>query len=329
MAWRRLQFFGAVAAPPALFLARTAARAEDEPRPGSLPSRKIMLLADLDGTLVGSKPALAAWEKYWRAVESPAGSILCYNTARCIKDYECLVRDEKLPVPDVLITGDGTEVRWRSSPPGSSDAPVFSRDRGWDLKMAEAWLKSGLSRRTVELMSKFDAQQIPDLNHARNSPPHGEHRFAITTDGGPEAAAALVEFLQGELGLGVYVYAVVGWGPAQPHLVCAVPSAGSKGNAALHAQRVLGLRLEDCIGAGDTKGDSSMLATGMPFILVANSTADLVRDAAAAGRPELHYHAAGRYADGVTEGVRHFRRGNPDSTNRANAQSRCEAEALS
>ena len=116
---------------------------------------------------------------------------------------------------------------------------------------------------------------------------------------------------------------------SQPHLVCAVPSAGSKGNAALHVQRVLGLRLEDCVGAGDTKGDSSMLATGMPFILVANSTADLVRDAAAAGRPDLHFHAAGRFAEGVIEGLRHFRRGNPDSANRANAQGRREAEALS
>jgi hypothetical protein len=48
--------------------------------------------------------------------EAPLGSVLCYNTARCIKDYEKLVKQcsdagVALPTPDVLITGEGTEIR--------------------------------------------------------------------------------------------------------------------------------------------------------------------------------------------------------------------------
>ena len=60
-------------------------------------------------------------------VEAPAGSILCYNTGRCITDY-CGALEPLLPPPDVLVTGDGTEIRWRvdSEPPRCPRGPEES-----------------------------------------------------------------------------------------------------------------------------------------------------------------------------------------------------------
>ena len=69
----------------------------------------------LDGTLHGTSPeaqdGLKRWRAFWRQTEAPIGSALCYNTGRCITDYLAILQPE-LPVPDVLITGDGTEIRW-------------------------------------------------------------------------------------------------------------------------------------------------------------------------------------------------------------------------
>ena len=49
--------------------------------------RPILFFGDLDGTLLGKDTALLAFRDYWQRVEAPAGSVLCYNTGRCIAQY--------------------------------------------------------------------------------------------------------------------------------------------------------------------------------------------------------------------------------------------------
>ena len=53
-------------------------------------SRPILFFSDLDQTLVGDDEAgLGEWCTYWQEEErAKHGSILCFNTGRCIKDYE-------------------------------------------------------------------------------------------------------------------------------------------------------------------------------------------------------------------------------------------------
>ena len=36
------------------------------------------------------------------------------NTARSIKEYHMLAKDQNLGIPDFLITGEGTEIRFRT-----------------------------------------------------------------------------------------------------------------------------------------------------------------------------------------------------------------------
>jgi len=93
-----------------------------------------------------------------------------------------------------------------------------------------------------------------------------------------------------------------------------------------YVARKLGLRDEDCVGAGDTKGDSPMLHTGMFFIAVGNSSKALLDDITAsseepgaagvriddaagdkaAWHPRLYFVASMNFADGVTEGLKAF-----------------------
>ena len=86
--------------------------------------------------------------RYWQEIERPADSVLCYNTARCITEYKKLLQaTPHLPPPDVVITGDGTDVWWTSSQgPGNHEAGLecsLKVDTGWRQGIRSQWRDSG------------------------------------------------------------------------------------------------------------------------------------------------------------------------------------------
>ena len=154
--------------------------------------RPILFFGDLDGTLLGKDTALLAFRDYWQRVEAPAGSVLCYNTGRCIAQYLQGVEHGEpgmhtgrplggdLPTPDVLITGDGTEVRWRVDGTDAAAAPRYDLDREWDGRIRRSWWESGLRDEVRRLMDPHDEGLIPNINAATNNLHGGEARHAIS-----------------------------------------------------------------------------------------------------------------------------------------------------
>lgn len=265
--------------------------------------RSLLFITDLDGTIKGGEHE-GSFIEYWKKEEAPFGSILCYNTARSIQSYRKLIHDlPQLPIPDVVITGEGTEIRWCVD----KSKPLFKLDQIWDQKMRKVWRDSGLELRVRSVLRRHDAGVIQGLNDRKNSPPLGEYRFAITVQCGLGPAEALASELNEELGGDVYVYAFEGWGPEKPEIIVAIPRMAQKAHAALYVQSTLAISPQSCVAAGDTKGDSSMLWSGLPFIGVANSSSALLEDMADAGRPDIHILAEQPYALGVVEGLKYFR----------------------
>ena len=119
-----------------------------------LSSNRILFFGDLDGTLLGGAPGLATFCEHWLTIERPLGSMLAYNTGRCYTQYCQGMRSGVpgmhlggalrgvLPTPDVLITGDGTEVRWLVDR-ASADMAI---DTEWRARIRELWWSSGLER---------------------------------------------------------------------------------------------------------------------------------------------------------------------------------------
>ena len=296
---------------------------------------------DLDGTIVGSpsraegqKFFLDFWRKQQREAPATQRPMLCYNTARCIKDYESLRNKTAeeglaLPEPDLLITGDGTEGRWRGQ-----------LDQVWDRRIREHWRESGLERRVRAAMDPLDAGLIPNLNDEDNSASlGGEYRDAITVTSA-EAADAVVARLRSTFGRDCNVYKVPcgSWiadgSSPDAHMVSALPGLTHKGKAAQYAAHCLGRMAwkqvpgGDCetrdapwggeverigewddnvVAAGDTIGDAPMLWTGVRFVAVGNSSDCLVSNLRASARgSDTHYVATGANAFGVIEGLRHF-----------------------
>ena len=267
--------------------------------------------ADIDGTLHGTdaaaQQALVDWTAYWQEVERPNGSWLCYNTGRCIADYRNLLEPE-LPVPDVLICGDGTEIHWKRpvSQEVTRDTPCFELDPDWAQGVESCWDR--VRDRVVAALNADDEGHIADLNALSNSPPRGENRWAITVLGEARAYELAARYEAQFAADGISCYVMGGWGVPHCHLVVAVPGVCGKLNAARYVQQRLGVADDACVAAGDSENDLPMLrGDGYGFIMVANAVDKLASALDGAGTPELHYRASGNHARGVVEGLKHFR----------------------
>lgn len=277
------------------------------------------------------KADLNAFHEYWDRFEKPRGSLLCYNTARCIREYE------KLPklypcfrAPDILITGDGTEIRWAViknrfwtegaiSSHGHADA-AFGRDSEWDSCIRNCWDKS--AENVKKALDALDEHCIPHLNDTANALNGvGEARYAITLKGGDNVfkrSHACMRRLEEELNTGekiVELSTYPAWGDTPvPQIISALPSNSGKGRAANYIAKTLGFDDCDCVGAGDTLGDASMVFhTSMPFLAVGNATEslkDVVRNRGKSSDKEylpFSLVVKGFGVAGVLEGVKEFR----------------------
>ena len=286
--WRRAAGFLTAGAATSVFAAW--ARCDEEPggRDGPAP---ICLFTDLDGTFVDYKDKekvgrdLECFFEYWEEFERPRGSVLVYNTARSIKMYEHLPADfPEFRPPDVLITGEGTEIRWlrapsspntaarsssSSSSPGHDDQSCkFEIDDVWADRIREHWWRSGL--RSGARPRRDRRAPIGDLNVAENALNEwGEARHAVTIRGGPgseQRVAELLEVLGGELNSGpdrvVELAGFPAWGEdPKPHIITALPSCAGKGKSARYVAERLGIPEERCVW-GDTLGDLALEDAG-------------------------------------------------------------------
>ena len=90
--------------PSARRAALVAPRASAEP---------IMIVSDLDGTMVGDDAATAAFTAAWTEEGAfPPGSALVYSTGRSLESFAALIAEKKgvMAVPDALICAVGTKV---------------------------------------------------------------------------------------------------------------------------------------------------------------------------------------------------------------------------
>lgn len=120
------------------------------PEPRLLPPRlPLLLVSDLDGTLIGDAAGLRAFASFWRDAAAPTGSRLVFSTGRSLPSFLALAAElgEALPTPDALVCSVGTCV-YRPTPGGgwAEDAGWRARlDRDWDLEAATRVVASALA----------------------------------------------------------------------------------------------------------------------------------------------------------------------------------------
>ena len=119
--------------------------------PASRKDNAVLLVSDLDGTLVGDDRALRKFNWTWLSQYQPRGSILVYSTARDKASYMDLLHGNEsgkphLLRPDFLILSEGTEI-WHF-PPGS-DEPIL--DQNWCAHLQTNWDRRFVKKECAKL----------------------------------------------------------------------------------------------------------------------------------------------------------------------------------
>ena len=231
-----------------------------------------VLVADLDGTLVGDTAALerfAAWH-----AKNRRSHRLVYATGRHWDSIEQLMAVTALPVPDAAIAAVGTEIRDGSGHhlPGWAD-----RVRDFDAEAVRAalrrlgWLSPQPRAAQTRLKASYDVVGLTDVQEAE-----------------------ILETLARAGLAGRIVYS------AGLHLDVVPPGAG-KGIAACFVTDSWGVPRDAVMVFGDTGNDADLFRHGFRGTVVANALPELVN---AIGQDV--YRSALPFADGVLDGIRHW-----------------------
>lgn len=233
--------------------------------------------SDLDGTLLGNPESTQRFKFAWEALAPERRPLLVYNSGRGARDIAGLVAARRLPRPDFIVGGVGTELLdARAGQPVPEFIAQFGE--GWDLAKVEAIMQAmpGVERQPPEFLHPYKSSWY--LHRA-------ERRTIDDLRARFEAAGLDV----------IVVYSSL-------RDLDVLPRHADKGNALAWLCRRLGVPLEDVLVAGDTGNDRGMfLLPGVKGIVVENAQPELF-EAVVKLPVFVSRHVM---ADGVLEGLQH------------------------
>ncbi len=244
-----------------------------------MPPAPIRLFStDLDGTLIGNPESTQRFKQTWESLKPGLRPLLVYNSGRTVRDTQSLVTARRLPEPDYIVGGVGTQLHeWRARCEVAEFGAEFGE--GWDLAQVEEIVgaTAGVER------------QPPLFLHPYKSSWYW-HRIDR------EKIAALTARLHAA-GLRVNVIY------SSLRDLDVLPGRASKGHALAWLCARLAIPLDHVLVAGDTANDSSMfLLPGVQGIVVENAQPELFEAVV-----KLPVFVARKvHADGVLEGLQHF-----------------------
>lgn len=236
-----------------------------------------LLSLDLDGTLLGFPEATQRFAAAWSAVNPGIRPLLVYNTGRSVRDTCALVDSGRLPEPDFILGGLGTELHAALYEMGSSFGARFSPD--WDSEQI-----SLIVRRTPEV---------------RKQPAEFLNRYKSSWYWERARPAQLAE-LAGRLQLAGIPFHL---DYSCRHFLDILPACAGKGNSLAWLCQRLNVASDQVVVAGDTAHDSSMFAlAGVRGIVVGNALAELRQRV----DDRRSFTATAAMADGIVEGLQHY-----------------------
>jgi sucrose phosphatase-like protein len=236
--------------------------------------QSILLVSDLDDTLLGDRAALsrfAAWFKSHREHFR-----LAYASGRLYDSVVASVHSTALPAPDVIAGGVGTELN--HYPSGD---PIDE----WEEQITNAW-----SPRTVlAVLDGFPGLVLQPERFLTDT------KISYYLDDATEADLDEIRRRLRDAGIAADVIY------SSNRDLDVLPEGVSKGAAASFLADLWDFDPEQVVVAGDSGNDLSMFEQGFRGIVVANAHPEVK-----AQDDEANFHSIHERADGVLDGMAHY-----------------------
>jgi sucrose-6F-phosphate phosphohydrolase len=239
----------------------------------------VMLVADLDGTMVGEGPEAdamtAEFAAYWEGTAALAGSLLVYNTGRSLGQFCGLLAAKAgaLPVPDALICAVGTKVFLldrRGGTRGTAPGDGWVEDAQWARILDDKW-----DLRAVRAVAQAVVDADPSAAHWLDDGSEHPHRVALSVRAAG-AAAAEAALRAGAAARGLEVEVITSGEGAWRYVDC-VSARGGKLAALEYVRALFGVERARCLAAGDSGNDALMLGGDNPAVVVGNAQPELLQ----------------------------------------------------
>ncbi len=242
----------------------------------------LLLITDLDNTLVGDRRALANLNRGLLALRQQGNLILVYSTGRSPTLYRRLTTEQNLLAPDLLVCAVGTEIYHQGQP---------SPDAGWAATLSQRW-----NREQVVAITADFASLIPQ--------PASEQRpFKVSYHVTPQAAAQIVPQLEACLDAAGLDTQVIYSGRIDLDIL---PRQANKGMAMSFVRQYLNVPVEQTVACGDSGNDLALFAEREEWgIIVGNAMPELLSWHHANPNPK-RYLATDHCAGGILEGLQSF-----------------------
>ncbi|MCL5060731.1 MAG: HAD-IIB family hydrolase [Candidatus Thermoplasmatota archaeon] len=250
-------------------------RVAQRPVPTPMPYVQRMLVSDIDNTLIGDRAGLAALARVLR--ERPRSFGFGVATGRHLPSALEVLRQARVPQPDVLITAVGSEIHY---------GPEVRPDSGWQRHVQHLWRRDALA-------ALFDG--LPGLT-LQSDDQQSEFKLSFMVD--PLAAPSLRELKTRLREVRLHANLI----HSHDIYLDVLPIRASKGQAIRYLAYKWGMPLRAFLVAGDSGNDLEMLVGDTQAVVVSNHSAELDK---LRGMEQV-YFAGTPCAFGILEGMDHY-----------------------
>ena len=226
----------------------------------------VLLVSDLDDTMIGDDAATAAFRDYWEREALPRGSLLVYNTGRAVDKFQelCQQKQHCLAMPDVLISAVGTKVyNWQQ---GS-----WVEDAQYASRLDHAWKLDSVRDATYAALAAAGRDKM----HFR--PPEEQNDHKVTCGVHVDVMEQVQQQISGQLAhQGVQARLILSGKGDWRYLDIVAINAG-KLQALEFVRQKYGFAHNKTIACGDSGNDKDMLSGQNLAIVVGNAQPDLLK----------------------------------------------------
>jgi sucrose-phosphate synthase len=240
-----------------------------------LPTSDRLLVSDIDNTLIGDWEALQALLEKIHGADGRVGFGIA--TGRRLESALKILKEWKVPLPDVLVTAVGTEIYYRDS---------TEPDPGYQLHLGYRWDPQAVR----EAMQGLPGIRMQGATEQR--------RYKISYFMDPDKSPGVREIIGRLRQRHLHANVVFSHGM----YLDVLPVRASKGSAIRYLADKWGIPVDSILVAGDSGNDEEMLSGNTLGVVVGNHSAELevLRER------ERIYFADGHYAWGILEGIEHY-----------------------